>query len=52
MFIAERILHSVREEGQRASLERAANSLSEDYRTDQHLTEFTQLDCEHFYETR
>ncbi|AEF82064.1 hypothetical protein TREAZ_0063 [Leadbettera azotonutricia ZAS-9] len=52
MFIAERIIHSVREEEQTATLKEAADSLYEDYKNDPNLTAFTSLDYEEFYETR
>ena len=51
MFIAERIMHSIQQKEQ-PSMEVAAERLYADYTTDKHLTEFTQLDCEDFYETR
>jgi hypothetical protein len=51
MFIAERIIHSIRKKEQ-PSLEMAAESLYADYVTDENLTAFIQLDCEDFYETR
>jgi hypothetical protein len=52
IFIAERIIHSVREEAQHKSLSRAVDSLYNDYCTDKELTAFTQLDFENFYEAR
>jgi len=51
MFIAERIIHSVRQKKQ-PSMKLAVERLYEDYMTDENLTVFTQLDCEDFYETR
>jgi len=48
MFVAERIIHSIRQ----PSMEMAAERLYEDYMTDENLTVFTQLDCEDFYEAR
>ena len=51
MFIAERIIHSIRKKEQ-PSLEIAAERLCADYVDDENLTVFTQLDCEDFYETR
>ena len=51
MFVAERIIHSVRQIKQ-PSMEMAAERLYEDYMTDENLTVFTQLDCEDFYEAR
>jgi hypothetical protein len=51
MWVAERIIHSIRQ-GNQISMEMAAERLSADYTTDENLTEFTQLDHENFYETR
>ena len=51
MFVAERIIHSMRQREQ-PSIEMAAERLYEDYMTDENLTMFTQLDCENFYEAR
>ena len=48
MFVAERIIYSIRQ----PSMEMAAERLYEDYMTDENLTVFTQLDCEDFYEAR
>ncbi|MDR0866492.1 MAG: hypothetical protein LBO74_16400 [Candidatus Symbiothrix sp.] len=52
MFIAERIIHSVRAEEQNTQLKKAVACLYNDYCTDKDLTVFTQLDFENFYETR
>jgi hypothetical protein len=52
MLIAERIIHSVRNESQKISLIQAAELAVEDYHSDKELTAFTQLDGEDFYETR
>jgi hypothetical protein len=46
MFIAERIIHSVRNELQKMSLKQAAELAVEDYQNDKELTAFTQLDGE------
>ena len=51
MLIAERIIHSIRQNEQ-PSLKTAAERLYADYMTDENLTAFTQLDCENFYEAR
>jgi hypothetical protein len=40
------------EEDHKASLKAAADILYDDYKNDKTLTEFTQLDCENFYEAR
>ena len=49
MLIAEHIIHL---NNQEVSLEKAAEALYNDYKNDSALTEFTNLDCEIFYETR
>jgi len=51
MLIVEQVIRSIRHEEQQP-LEKAAESLYEDYCNDKELTVFTQLDCEDFYETR
>ena len=51
MFVAERIIHSIRQREQ-PSMKMAADRLYEDYMTDDNLTVFTKLDCEDFYEAR
>ncbi|MCL2026885.1 MAG: hypothetical protein FWG79_00195 [Bacteroidales bacterium] len=51
MWVAERIIHSIRQQ-QQPSMEMAAERLKSDYTTDENLTAFTQLDSEDFYETR
>jgi hypothetical protein len=52
MLIAEKIIHSIREEEQKTILRGAANALYNDYKNDKNLTDFTNLDCEGFYETK
>jgi len=47
MFVAERIIHSMRQREQ-SSIKMAAERLYDDYMTDENLTVFTQLDCENF----
>ena len=50
MFIVEQIIRSIRLNNQERTLETAAACLYADYKDDQELTAFTQLDCEDFYE--
>jgi hypothetical protein len=45
-------LDYVQIEGNKLSLEKSADLMQSDYETDKELTAFTQLDGEHFYETR
>jgi hypothetical protein len=52
MWIVEQIVHALRSNANESSLENAANLLYDDYKNDKNLIEFTQLDCENFYETR
>ncbi|MDR1157395.1 MAG: hypothetical protein LBK75_03690 [Oscillospiraceae bacterium] len=52
MLIVEKIIHSIRKEEQKTILREAANALYNDYKNDQDLTYFTNLDCEGFYETK
>ena len=51
LLIAEQIIHSIQKREQ-PYMETAAERLYSDYMNDKNLTEFTQLDCEDFYETR
>jgi hypothetical protein len=48
MWLAEQIIHSVREEEQNQSLEKAVAAVVDDYNNDQELTVFTALDTERF----
>jgi len=43
---------AVRLNNQEKTLEMSADRLYSDYKDDKELTEFTQLDCEDFYEPR
>jgi hypothetical protein len=52
MLILENIIHSIREEEQKAILEEAADALYDDYKSDKSLTDFVRLDYEEFYEAR
>jgi hypothetical protein len=52
MFIVEEIVRSIRLDNQKTTLENAVEQLYNDYKNDKELTEFTQLDCEDFYEAR
>jgi hypothetical protein len=45
-------LDYVQVEGNKLSLEKSVDLMQSDYETDKELTVFTQLDGEHFYETR
>ena len=52
IFIVERTLKSIREKEEKNKIEKAINSLLNDYSTDKELTEFTDIDFEEFYEAR
>jgi hypothetical protein len=52
IWIAERIIHSIREKEEDTVLAQAADLLYNDYKNDISMTEFTSLDCEDFYEAR
>jgi len=52
IFIVERTLKSIREKEEKNKIEKAVNSLLNDYSTDKELTEFTDIDFEEFYEAR
>jgi hypothetical protein len=50
MWLAEQIIHSVREDEQSQSLAKAVSLVADDYKNDKELTAFTVLDNERFYE--
>ncbi len=52
MLIVERTLKTIRESETRKRMVKAAEFLFEDYKNNQELTAFTQLDFEGFYETK
>jgi hypothetical protein len=49
ILIVEQIIRYIQPDNQKAILENAAEVLYDDYKNDEGLTEFTQLDCENFY---
>jgi hypothetical protein len=52
IYIIEKAIHSIRTQGEKSELRKAADVLLQDYQSDKDLTAFTQLDFESFYETR
>ncbi len=52
ILVIEKALKSLKKEGNKRELRRAARELLEDYKTDKDLTSFTDLDMENFYEPR
>lgn len=52
IFIAEKIIHSIRIQETKTEMEMAADLLFSDYNLDDELTIFSDLDFEDFYETK
>lgn len=52
IWLMEQTLKSLREIQNADDMSMAADALAFDYRTDKELTAFTDIDLEHFYETR
>jgi hypothetical protein len=52
MLVIERTLKSIRESELKKKMDKAVDSLLEDYRTDKELTIFTDIDFNNFYEAR
>lgn len=52
ILIVEKTLKNIREAAINKSMEEAADTLLEDYKSDKELTAFTSIDFESFYETR
>jgi hypothetical protein len=52
IFIAEKIIRSLRKDEQKEQLKHAAETAFFDYKSDKTLTELTRLDGEDFVETR
>ena len=51
-YVIEQAIRSIRKKEETNLMEKAANVLLQDYKTDYELTVFTNLDFENFYETR
>ena len=52
MYVVEKTMHSIRKEEDDDKLKRAANALYEDYKNDEALTSFTNIDFDNFYEAK
>ncbi len=52
MLVIERTLKFIRESELKKKMEKAVDSLLNDYRTDKELTVFTDIDFDNFYEAR
>ncbi len=51
-FVLEKTIHSIRKNEDAIQMQNAAEALFSDYKTDEELTIFTNLDFEDFYEAR
>lgn len=51
-YVIERAIKSIRRQDDKKQLEKAADALYSDYKSDEELTAFTKIDFEEFYETR
>jgi len=52
ILVIEKTIHSIRRHEEINQMEKAADSLYIDYKSDNELTAFTDLDFENFYEAR
>ncbi|PIY02971.1 MAG: hypothetical protein COZ21_11410 [Bacteroidetes bacterium CG_4_10_14_3_um_filter_31_20] len=52
IFIIERTLKTLRQGDNKLKMQQAAEKLYTDYKTDNKLTEFTDIDFEEFYEAK
>ncbi len=52
IYVIEKTIHSIRKQEDTNQIEKAAETLFFDYKSDTELTAFTNLDFEDFYETR
>lgn len=52
MLIVEKVLKNIRETAVKKNLEKAADALIEDYKSDKELTAFSLIEFEQFYEAR
>ena len=52
MLIIEQTLKSIREREMKGRMSKAVNELQEEYKTNNELTAFTDIDFDKFYETR
>jgi hypothetical protein len=50
--VIEKSIHSIREQEEQKQMKKAANLLLDDYKNDEELIAFTNLDFEEFYETK
>ena len=52
IYVVEKTIHSIRTQDDKNVMKKAADTLYDDYKTDNELTEFTNLDFEDFYEAK
>lgn len=52
IYVVEKTIHSIRTQDDKKQMEKAAYTLRSDYKSDNELTIFSNLDFEDFYEAR
>ena len=52
IYVIEKAIHSIREQEEQKQMEEAVNLLLSDYKNDEDLIAFTNLDFEEFYEAK
>ena len=52
IYVVEKTIHSIRTQDDKNIMEKAADALYSDYKSDTELTAFTNLDFVDFYETK
>lgn len=52
IYVVEKTIHSIRTQGDKNIMKKAADVLYSDYKTDDELTAFTNLDFVDFYEAK
>jgi hypothetical protein len=52
IYVVEKTIHSIRTQGDKNAMKKAADALHGDYKTDNELTAFTNLDFVDFYEAK
>lgn len=52
IYVVEKTIHSIRKQEDKNNIKKAADTLYADYKADNELTAFTNLDFENFYEAK
>ena len=52
IYVVEKTIHSIRTQEDKNAMKKAADALCSDYKTDNELTAFTNLDFVDFYEAK